>query len=316
MPLSRTNYDDEEDEADEHAEEMPSRLAGVTPDNWDNAGLKKLGQEVGMEAAKKSFRRHASRQFSTVGTPGYASPEVLQAKGHGPSTDWWSIGVTQYELLAGIPPFLGDNVEEILDSMLSNQIDFTMMPEETSQEARDLVVQARPPATHRHSPPLTRPPRRSPTSLTRPLPYLVVQLLTIDPKNRIGYNGLEEIKAHKWFNEIDWRYLREAPGPFVPQASPASATRTPPPARRRPAPATAALVDSAPPLPAQPRRGHRLLQKRAPGRDGASTRLGPARLITPALTPLFSLRRRASPRCSAPSKPRRRTRATASTARG
>ena len=31
-------------------------------------------------------------------------------------------------------------------------------------------------------------------------------------------------QAHAWFKEIDWRYLREAPGPFVPQLNHAEDT--------------------------------------------------------------------------------------------
>jgi serine/threonine protein kinase len=177
MPLSRTKALGEEGE--DHG---PGNENEAAPETWDMDGFKELGQRVGLMEAKRSFRRHASRQFSTVGTPGYASPEVLQAKGHGPATDWWSIGICLYELTAGLPPFLGDSVGEILQNMLKDQVDFSLFPDEVTADCSDMV-------------------RR---------------LLTIDPKERLGSNGAQEIKDHPWLKDIDWEFLRQEPGPFVP----------------------------------------------------------------------------------------------------
>ena len=30
------------------------------------------------------------------------------------------------------------------------------------------------------------------------------KLLTKNPKKRLGFNGVEEIKKHGWFNNINW----------------------------------------------------------------------------------------------------------------
>ena len=39
-----------------------------------------------------------------------------------PSLDWWSIGVILFELLVGVPPFNGDDVEEIFENIKSHKI--------------------------------------------------------------------------------------------------------------------------------------------------------------------------------------------------
>ena len=47
---------------------------------------------------------------------------------------------------------------------------------------------------------------------------LIAELLVIDPVNRLGYNGAEEIKHHRFFASIDWEKMnkRHISPPFVP----------------------------------------------------------------------------------------------------
>lgn len=47
---------------------------------------------------------------SVVGSPLYMSPEQVQQKELGPSSDLYSLGAVMYQLLAGQPPFYSDNV--------------------------------------------------------------------------------------------------------------------------------------------------------------------------------------------------------------
>jgi len=85
--------------------------------------------------------------------------------------------------MGGIPPFLGDTVEDILQEMLNNEIDYTALPEEITEEARQLIS----------------------------------AFLTIDPTERMGYKGQDEICDTSWFSDLDWATLRQNQGPFVPQ---------------------------------------------------------------------------------------------------
>lgn len=45
------------------------------------------------------------KTFTTCGTPDYFAPELIASKGHGEAVDWWTLGILNYELLAGHPPF-------------------------------------------------------------------------------------------------------------------------------------------------------------------------------------------------------------------
>ena len=51
---------------------------------------------------------------TVIGTPHYIAPEILKGKGYSISCDYWSIGVTIYELFYGKFPF-GNNAKDIID---------------------------------------------------------------------------------------------------------------------------------------------------------------------------------------------------------
>jgi len=50
---------------------------------------------------------------------------------------------------------------------------------------------------------------------------LILKLLAKDPEERLGTNDAEEIKAHKWFNDINWANLvqKKCVPPFKPKVA-------------------------------------------------------------------------------------------------
>jgi len=88
-----------------------------------------------------------------VGTPIYMSPEQVLAKRGGVDkrTDIYSLGVTLYQLLTGMPPFTGERTQEILNQILVEE---------------------------------PRPPHRCRVNIPRALSIIAVKALEKDPRHR------------------------------------------------------------------------------------------------------------------------------------
>ncbi|KAL4307742.1 hypothetical protein HN51_042140 [Arachis hypogaea] len=121
--------------------------------------------------------------FSTVGTPDYIAPEVLLKKGYGMECDWWSLGAIMYEMLVGYPPFYSENPMTTCRKIVHWR-NFLRFSEDAqlSPEAKDLICR-----------------------------------LMCDVDHRLGTRGAHEIKAHPWFNGVEWDKLYEMEAAFKPQ---------------------------------------------------------------------------------------------------
>ena len=98
---------------------------------------------------------------SSCGSPCYASPEMLSGSPYlGITTDLWSAGVVLYSMLVGSLPFDDQELYELYKQIKLGKF---YLPSTLSLEAIDLLK----------------------------------KILVVDPKKRIG---LEGIKKHKWFN--------------------------------------------------------------------------------------------------------------------
>ena len=45
----------------------------------------------------------------------------------------------------------------------------------------------------------------------------LIRRLIADPSERLGINGIQEIKIHPFFQGVDWKKIRDKPSPYTPE---------------------------------------------------------------------------------------------------
>ena len=76
---------------------------------------------------------------SVAGSMAYMAPQVVSKKGYSWHIDWWSLGVTAYELIFHKRPFDGRNSERMTQAILRDPLKF---PEEALQRCSNEGIAA------------------------------------------------------------------------------------------------------------------------------------------------------------------------------
>lgn len=119
------------------------------------------------------------RSNSFVGTEEYIAPEIIRGASHNFSADYWGFGILLYELMYGRSPFRGKSRRKTFSNILTKQIIFPHEPP-VSANAKDLIQ----------------------------------RLLEKDPQKRLGSaEGVGDIKAHAFFQSINWTLIRSQKPP-------------------------------------------------------------------------------------------------------
>uniref|UniRef100_A0A1A8GU87 Rho-associated protein kinase n=1 Tax=Nothobranchius korthausae TaxID=1143690 RepID=A0A1A8GU87_9TELE len=162
----------------------------VKPDNMllDKTGHLKLAD---FGTCMKMKEDGMVRCDTAVGTPDYISPEVLKSQGgdgyYGRECDWWSVGVFLYEMLVGDTPFYADSLVGTYSKIMNHKNALTFPDDsDISNDAKNLIC----------------------------------AFLT-DREVRLGRNGVDEIKRHRFFKNDQWTFenIRDTAAPVVPELS-------------------------------------------------------------------------------------------------
>ncbi|KAG3163633.1 hypothetical protein C6341_g12893 [Phytophthora cactorum] len=142
-----------------------------------------------------------TRRKTTVGTRGYMAPEIISGKlvkrdqrpGYTFSVDFWSLGVTLFELMCGFQPFSMHSSGNFFQEVANEEI-FRLSPRTQHKIELQKMTQG----------------VTFPLHLTRNAQDFLKRLLEVSPEHRLGCNGekgFAEFMEHPFFETVDWEKL-------------------------------------------------------------------------------------------------------------
>ena len=135
----------------------------------------------------------------------YMAPQVVGKKGYSWQIDWWSLGITAYELMFHRRPFDGRSAEKMTQSIMKDPLRF---PDDASQRCSEVGMIALKGVSH--------------FSVFHAYGTDSLQFIDRDPTTRLGCRpngqGIEDIRRHPWFSCIEWDIIekKELQPPFIP----------------------------------------------------------------------------------------------------
>ncbi|ETV99969.1 AGC protein kinase [Aphanomyces invadans] len=176
----------------------------------------------------KSFARPPdakyTRRKTTVGTKGYMAPELISGKllrreerpGYNYTIDYWSLGVTVYELVCGYQPF---NLYNVLgDGFLA----------EIAQEVE--VAKLSPRSQYRAELERMAAGVDYPEYVSEDVRDFINKLLDVNASSRMGCTarGFLDIMEHPYFKDLDWERLmvKHVQPEFTPTVKPLTDRKT------------------------------------------------------------------------------------------
>ncbi|GAB7348062.1 hypothetical protein MBLNU459_g6096t1 [Dothideomycetes sp. NU459] len=146
-------------------------------------------EERSLKERREGYRSLRERDVnyakSIVGSPDYMAPEVLKGDEYDFTVDYWSLGCMLFEALAGYPPFAGATVDETWQNL------------------------------KRWQSVLRKPEYEDPNYFLSRRTWDLITRLIAPKTNRL--RGMNQVKAHAYFAEVNWDKLREERAPFVPE---------------------------------------------------------------------------------------------------
>lgn len=133
--------------------------------------------------------RNKKRQiFSVVGSPEYMALEILNQEGYSNLVDYWSLGVILFEFLFGYTPFGAETVAGVFDNVKNFRSRVVKPPRDEDDEDEEISDDCW---------------------------DLIIRLIT-SADQRLGKNGINDLKNHRWFKGFDWGGIRDMEPPFMP----------------------------------------------------------------------------------------------------